>query len=813
MTYNTPLAAEHLYRYCDSKQLDFKTTADLPDLERMLGQERALGALEFGMGIRQPGYNLYVLGPSGSGKHTIVEQHLSQQSSAEQTPTDICYVNNFKDPHRPWLIQLPPGKGIVLHQDMLQLVEDLRSTIPTAFETDEYHARLQEIKDQLKQRVEQDFEELGTEAEANKLTLLRTPHGFTFAPIKNGEVLNTKEYRQLSEKEQKKIAEDTAMLEEKLNLILRQQSQWQRQAKQENKLLNREIALFTAGHLIDDLKAKYAENDKLQQYLDAVQEDVIEHLNEFRNEEEVTNILGQSETSSFQQYWVNVLIDNSETKGAPVIYEDNPLYQNLLGRIDHIAQMGTLTTHFSLIKPGALHKANGGYLILDASKLLRQPFSWEGLKRALASHELRIQSLADQYSPISTTSLEPEAVPLSIKVVLVGERELYYLLHEYDPEFSELFKVSADFEDKLDYNDTNIKLFAQLIATISRREKLRHFDKSAVGRVIEHSARLVEDTQKLTTHLRSIADLLREADYWTGKTKQKTISHEHVQQAINQQIYRANRLQQHTYEEIQRGNILIDTEGEKVAQINGLSVVELGEQAFGQPSRITATTRLGEGEVMDIEREVELGGPIHSKGVFILANFLGSRYAKDRPMSLHASVVFEQTYGGIEGDSASMAELCVLLSALAMVPIKQSLAITGSVNQFGESQTIGGVNEKIEGFYDICKMMGFNRKQGVLIPSSNVQHLMLREDVRESAKQGDFHIYAYDHVDQAIEILTGIPAGELNDKGEYPPDSINQRVEIRLIELEDIREKAAKGAKDEEHKESKEGKEEHRDSE
>lgn len=796
MTHNTPLAVEHLYRHCDSTQLDFKTTAELPDIEKMLGQERALGALEFGIGIQQPGYNLYILGPSGSGKHTIVEQYLRQQSSSEETPADCCYVNNFTHPHRPSLIQLPPGKGSELRQDMQQLVEDLRSTIPTAFETDEYHARLAEIEDQLKQRVEQSFTDLGKDAVDHGVTLLRTPHGFAFAPAKKGEVLNPKEYRLLPEKEQNRLEEVIAVLEEKLNTILRQQSQWQREANQEVKALNREIALFAAGHLIDDLKSKYQDNDKVQQYLNAVLEDIIEHLAEFRGEEESSAFPGLIEKPSFKRYQVNVLVDNSETEGAPVIYEDNPFYQNLLGRVEHKAQMGTLTTNFTLIKAGVLHRANGGYLILDAIKLLRQPFAWEGLKRALASHELCIQSLADQYSLISTVSLEPEATPLNIKVVLVGERLLYYLLHEYDPEFAELFKVAADFEDHLDYDDANIKLFAQLIATICRREKLMPFDKGAVGRVIEHSARLVEDTQKLTTHLRSIADLLREADYWANKAKQQIVSHEHVQQAIDHQIHRLDRLQQHTYEEIRRGTILIDTQGEKIAQVNGLSIIELGEHAFGQPSRITATARLGEGEVVDIEREVELGGAIHSKGVFILANFLGSRYAKNQPLSLHASLVLEQSYGDIEGDSASMAELCALLSALANVPIKQSLAITGSVNQLGESQVIGGVNEKIEGFYDVCQTMGLNGKQGVLIPASNVQHLMLHEDVRESARQGEFHIYAYEHVDQAIEILTGIPAGELDDKGEYPEGSINQRVAARLAELEDIREKTHKGGTD-----------------
>ena len=805
MTYKTPLSIEQLYRHCDSALLSFDTTNDLPELEGMLGQERALGALEFGIGIRQPGYNLYVLGPSGSGKHTIVEQHLRRQSSAETTPPDCCYVNNFKYPHRPWLIQLAPGKGMEFSQDMTQLVEDLRSAIPSAFETEEYHARLTEIEDQLKQQVEKSFVDLGQEAKTHDVSLLRTPHGFAFAPVKNGEVLNPKEYQSLSEKEQNKFEEVIAVLEEKLNLILRQQSQWQREAREEVRDLNREIALFAAGHLVEDLKTKYQSNDRLQTYLAEVLEDVIQHLDDFRvpEEEGAGGVFGMGERTSFRRYEVNVFVDHADTDGSPVIYEDSPLYQNLLGRVEYKAQMGTLSTDFTLIKPGALHLANGGYLILDATKLLQQPFSWEGLKRALASHEVRIQSLAEQYSLISTVSLEPEAMPLNLKVVLVGERILYYLLHEYDPEFAELFKVAADFESEIDYSEDNIGLFARLIATICRREKLRPFDSQAVARVIEHSARLVEDTQKLTAHLRSIADLLREADYWAGKADQPRVERAHVQQAIDHQIHRADRIQKRIYEEIRRGTLLIDTQGEKVAQVNALSVMELGEHAFGQPSRVTATARLGEGEVVDIEREVELGGAIHSKGVFILANFLGARYAQHQPLSLHASLVFEQSYGGIEGDSASMAELCALLSTLASVPVKQSLAMTGSVNQLGESQAIGGVNEKIEGFYDVCQASGASKGQGVLIPRANIQHLMLREDVRKSAENAEFHIYAYDNVDQAIELLTGIPAGELDDKGEYPEGSINYRVLARLVELEDIKEKANKAGKEESHRDEK----------
>jgi len=482
---------------------------------------------------------------------------------------------------------------------------------------------------------------------------------------------------------------------------------------------------------------------------------------------------------------VNVLVDHSQSKGAPVIYEEHPTYNNLIGRIEHLAQMGALVTDFNLIKPGALHRANGGYLILDARQLLPQPYAWDGLKRALRSREVRIEPLGQALSLVSTVSLEPEPIPLDEKVVLIGERLLYYLLYQYDPDFGELFKVEADFNEEMARTSENNLLYARLIGTMARKEELRPFDRGAVARVIERSTRMAGDAEKLSTHMLSIADLLREADYWADVAGNNVVTTDDVQRAIDAQIHRADRLQERVQEQIQRGTILIDTTGERVGQVNGLSVIGLGNFAFGQPSRITARARLGKGEVVDIEREVELGGPIHSKGVLILSGFLGARYAAKRPLSLSASLVFEQSYGGVEGDSASMAELCALLSALAEVPIKQSWAMTGSVNQHGEAQPIGGVNEKIEGFFDVCCLQGrgLTGKQGVIIPASNVQHLMLRQDIVEAVEAGQFHVYPVRTVDQAMELLTGIPAGEQDEEGNFPEGSINQRVEARLIEL------------------------------
>jgi len=469
-----------------------------------------------------------------------------------------------------------------------------------------------------------------------------------------------------------------------------------------------------------------------------------------------------------------------------VVYEDNPTYAGLIGRVEHIAQMGALVTDFMLIKPGALHRANGGYLMLDARKVLMQPFAWEGLKRVLSAREIRIESLGQALSLVSTVSLEPEPIPLNLKVILLGEPLLYYLLSEYDPEFSELFKAAVDFGRDMPRNGDSNQLYARLIATLARRDRLLDLDRGAVARVIEYGARLVEDAEKLSVRLREITDLLREADHWAREAGRGVIGANDVQAAIDARIFRSDRIRERLQEAIQRGTLLIDTSGERVGQVNGLSIVDLGNFMFGHPSRITASVRLGRGEVLDIQREVELSGPIHSKGVLILSGFLGARYAPDRPLALSASLVFEQTYGEVEGDSASSAELYALLSALANAPIRQSFAVTGSVNQHGQIQPIGGVNEKIEGFFDVCRMRGLSGEQGVLIPATNVKHLMLRQDVIEAVRNSQFRIYPVSSIDEGIEILTGLPAGTREANGLFPDGTINQRIEIQLITMSEL---------------------------
>ncbi len=802
-----PLKVEQLYRYCDPARFSFETTAELEDLEGLLGQDRAEDALHFSLGIRQHGYNLFVLGPSGMGKHTMVEQFLKQCAAREPVASDWIYVANFASPEKPRAIELKAGLGNEFAHDMRQLVGDLRSAIPNAFETEQYHARLQELHENFQERTRNIFTELAEEAEQHGITVLRTRDEFTFVPLKAERPMKPDEYDALPEEEKKRLSAVISTLEEKLRAIIRQRGQWQRELREAIKGLNREVGMFAVGHLIDELKEKYADAEEVSEYLNEMQEDVIDNLNAFRSEEDEVVLweTGKAE-QSFRRYQVNVIVDNSKAKGAPVVYEDLPMFQNLVGRIEYISHMGTLVTDYMLIKPGAMHTANGGYLVLDAYRVLIQPFAWEALKRILYSRELRIQSLGEMYSLISTATLEPEPIPLDIKVILVGERYLYYLLQALDPDFAELFKVQADFENSIDSTDSNQDLYARLLATLIRKDKLMHFDRTAVARVIEHGRRMVEDTQKLSIHMRGINDLIQEADYWARQAGRTSVTRADVQTAIEKQIYRADRIHRHIVEEIQRGTLLIDTEGAVTAQVNALVISELGKFAFGHPGRVTATVRIGEGEVVDIEREVELGGAIHSKGVMILSAYLAARYAGSKPLSLAATLVFEQSYGGIEGDSATVAELCALLSALSGVPIRQSLAVTGSANQRGQIQPVGGINEKIEGFFDVCQAKGLTGRQGVVIPATNEEHLMLREDVIEAARQGQFHIYSVTTVDEAIEILTGVPAGVADENGEYPKDTVNYKVKQRLEDFAETRHEFARptdeSSEDEEDNES-----------
>ncbi len=784
------LSPDQLCRRCDLRTLDFDTTAELPDFKGLLGQPRAVAAVEFGIGIEREGFNVFAFGAPGSGKHSAVREFLEDKSASKSVPPDLCYVNNFEQPHCPLLLQVPAGRGREFSQAMLVLVEDLSSVLETALESAEYQARKQALEQRFEERQAASLADLGEQAASSGLALVRTPAGIVFAPVKDESVLSPEEFQQLPQEQKTELEQKIEQFKEKLQKVLQQFPRWQRQAREELRELNLEVSRFAVHPLFDELRDQLADLEDVQTYLDAVEADVVDNAQRIisaadaDSRSSLETLIGDhdSERPFLRRYRVNVIVDHSQTDGAPVIYEDNPTYHNLIGKVEHIAQMGAAVTDFNLIKPGALHRANGGYLLIDALKLLGHPYAYERLKRALESREVRIESLGEALSLLTTYSLEPEPAPLSVKVVLLGTANVYYLLAQADPEFTEHFKVAAEFSTDLEWTAENQQSYAQLIAKLAREEELLPFSRGAVCRLIEHSARNAGDSRKMSLLMSRMLDVMREADFWAARAEHPTVSAADVQTAIDAWIHRSDHLRERAQEQILRQSILVDTAGSVVGQVNALSVLQLGDFTFGRPSRITARVRLGKGEFIDIEREVDLSGPIHSKGVLILSGFLGSRYAAHQPLALSASLVFEQSYVGVDGDSASSTELYALLSAIADLPIRQELAVTGSVNQLGEIQAIGGVNEKIEGFFDICKARGLTGEQGVLIPAANTDNLMLRREVIEAVEAGDFHIYPVTTIDEGIALLTRVPAGEVEPDGTWTPDSVNARVAARLTQ-------------------------------
>lgn len=778
------LHTAELCRRCDPTGLRFRTTAELEPLEGLVGQERAIDALSFGVSMKREGYNLYAMGPANAGKHTAVQRMLERRAATEPVPPDVCYVTNFAHPNEPHVLLLPAGKGAEFRRHVAQLVEELGTAIPHALESDEFRARKQAIEDELKERHEKEMERLNALAAERQLTLVRTPMGLVVVPVKGGEIVPPDEFAKLPEGERQTLQKGIESLEEELRRHAEEMPRLQQEARRRVRELAHRTVRSAVGHLIDDLKEIYEKLPAVADHLSALGQQVVEHGADFVSEGDESPASGPPELDSpLRSYEVNLLVDNAARTGAPVVYEDHPTVENLVGRIEHRSQLGTLVTDLHLMKAGALHRANGGYLMLDARNLLLQPYAWEALKRALLGKQVRIESLGQMMSLVTTVSLEPEPVALDMKVVLLGERHLLYMLEQLDPDFRALFKVAVDFEDDVERTTGNDLLYARMIATVVRGEELRPLDAPAVASVLDRCARIAGDGGKLTASMGVVVDLLREADHFAGTREASVIGAEDVENAVAAQERRAGRLRERVLEEIREGTMMIETSGSRIGQINGLSVVELGQVAFGHPTRITARVRLGQGRVIDIEREAELGGPIHSKGVLILSGLLGGRYAREQPLSLLATLVFEQSYGHVEGDSASSAELYALLSAIADVPIAQSIAVTGSVNQHGEIQPVGGINEKIEGFFDVCRARGLTGAQGVMVPEANVRHLMLRGDVVEAVRAGRFHVWPVRTVDEGIELLTGLPAGERDEKGRFPEGSVNAMVEERLLEF------------------------------
>ncbi len=810
-THNTSschvLSLEQLYKKCDLSDLNFNTTDELAALDEIIGQNRALDAIDFGMGINHKGYNLFILGSEGIGKTALIKKLLKKHYVNRKKPFDWCYVNNFEYPQHPRFLRLPVGMAKPLADAMEKLVKVISTLITAAFQSDEYAAQVQAIENEINERSDKLLNELIDEARENQVAVIRTPSGYTLSAIVEGEISNLDSFKKLPEKIQKEFNTKIDNYQEKLQESLAKFPQWEQEGKEKLDELDKDIVTQLVDSSMENLFNEYENYEQVKNYLNEVKEDIINHLDEFYEEEThakegVQKRKHISKTANFHRYLVNVLVDNSTADTMPVIFEDNPTYSNLIGRIEHLAYynpregeqntdntlgLGNLLTAFTLIKPGSLHKANDGYLLLDAEKILVNPYAWDGLKRALKSSLITIEPLDELHSFSRNLTLEPDPIPLKVKIVLIGDRHIYHLLRQNDAEFNKLFKVHVDFSEEMQRSAEITHKYARLIADIQKQEGVSPIERPAVERIIEHSSRLVDNSDKVSLHMGELRDLVLESEYFNqqhyGNTDKDTlhaISLEDVNAAIHARIYRMDQYRDALYEEILKGTILIDTDKQMTGQVNALSVLQVGDFSFGQPSRITATVRVGDGHIVDIEREVDLGGDIHSKGVMILSSYLGHHYAKTQMLSIDANLTFEQSYGEVDGDSASVAELCALLSAVSEIPVKQSLALTGSVNQLGEVQAIGGVNEKIEGFFDVCKQRGLTGKQGVIIPASNIVNLMLKKELISAVEQEQFTIYGIEHVDDALCLLMGMDAGKLDKNGQYPDGSINQKIQQNM---------------------------------
>jgi lon-related putative ATP-dependent protease len=798
------LSPEELYKCCDLKMLDFETTADIKPLEGTIGQERAMKALDFGLELDSKGFNIFILGESGTGKMTSIKSLLKKKAEKEPVPSDWCYVYNFKDPDVPRAISLAPGMGEMLQKDMEELIKILKMEIPKVFESKEYEKQRNKVMEEFQKKQRDLFGSLEEEAQAKGFSIRKTVSGLLIVPVKkSGEPLTEEEFEALDEKSKKKVEEIGRMLQEKLDDVVRAVREGEKLVKELLGRLEREAALAAVGHLMDELKNKYKDYEKVTSYLEEVREDILAHLDDFKAPEEQQTPLPfmkpPKAEPTFTRYAVNVLVNNKETKGAPCVFESNPTYYNLFGRIEHKFQYGVAVTDFSMIKAGSLHRANGGYIVIDALDLLRNLFVYDALKRAIRNKELKIEDVWEQYRLISTTTLKPEAIPLNVKVILIGNPFLYYLLYNLDEEYKELFKVKADFDSRMDRNEATIRRYAEFVASKCSEEGLLPFDRSGVAKVIEYGSRLAGHQDKLSSKFSDISDLVREAHYWAKKDNKDVVSVQHVEKALDERVYRHSRIEEHLREMMAEGTLIVETSGEKVGQVNGLAVLGLGDYSFGKPSRITARTYIGKAGVVNIERETKMSGKIHEKAILIISNYLGSKYAIKNPISLSASITFEQLYELVEGDSATCAELYALLSSISGVPLKQSIAVTGSMDQNGEVQPVGGVNEKIEGFFDLCRLRGLDGTHGVIIPKRNLRHLMLKKDVVNAVKEGKFSIYPIEWMEEGLEILTGMPAGELREDGTYPEGTVNYLVMKRLEEISEAL-KARKEEKEEKEK-------------
>lgn len=780
------LPLNQLYKACVLKDLPFKTTRQLEPLAEIVGQNRAQEAVRFALAMPHGGYNVYAVGLNGLGKRTMMLRFLEHHLDTEHQSHDWCYVANFEEPRNPKLLQLPAGMGTRLKQDMEKLMSRLVKMIPQTFDSDSFLERAEQLKDEYGRKQEEELARVAQQAKRKKVSLtVTTPGGYRLVAMNGEEPHTAKSFQALTEAQRNKFEEVINKLEKRLRQALRKMADWEQEYAEKQQALNQETLEGISRHQIDELVEKYHDQSDVVAYLEAVRTDLAENLDIFLDEDEEQTAIAWAamEKKMPRRYLVNVLV-HQKTNEVPVVVEDNPNYHNLFGYVESVTYKGTVFTDFSLIRAGSLHRANGGYLLMDAIKVLEQPFVWDGLKRALRSRTIQINSLERELTLSGTISIEPQGVPLNVKIVLFGDRETWMLLQEYDSEFAELFRVTADFENEMYRSEESQLMYAKFIASLVVEKKLLHCSNKAVARIIEHSARMADHQDRLSLHAADIANLLRESDFWARQAGARLISDIHVERALESARYRSSRIRDQFYDSIRDGSTLVTTTGTCVGQVNALSVLSTGGFEFGLSNRVTATCYYGDGAVMDIERDVKLGGNIHSKGVLILSSWLASHFAVTDPMHLSASLTFEQNYGEVDGDSASLAELCALVSALSGLPVRQDLAITGSVNQFGEVQPIGGVNEKIEGFYATCWLKGeLTGTQGVIIPATNVQNLMLDSEVVKAVRNGKFSVYSVARVEEAITLLLGKPAGKPDAKGQYPKQSVFGIIQQRLEKM------------------------------
>lgn len=783
LTYN------ELKNFINPSYFDFRTTEELEPMEGIIGQERVVRAMEFGLKIKMGGYNIYMSGPTGSGKTSYAKTCASAAAQNEPVPDDWCYVYNYDNPSNPLALRFPAGLGKEFKDDMDELVEFLLAEIPKAFSTEDYEKEKSEIirnyqinRDDLIQKMKDKAQELG-------FGIKIIESGIYFVPLINGEAIEENDYDSLDENLKQQIIGVTDEIQEEVSQTMKELKDLEKRAKQKIEDLDYKVGLFAVGHHISALKEKYKEFDKVIKHLEAVQEDILENIQEFldhedEEEEQIASLLPFVIKKNIEdvvvKYRANLFIDHSNSKGAPVVIDFNPTYNKLIGQIEYENEFGNLTTDFTKIEPGLFHQANGGYLILQAMDVLSNTQSWEALKRVLKTKKVSIENLRELIGLSSVSSLKPEPIPVEVKVILIGNSYVYSLLYEYDDDFKKLFKIRADFDTEMKSNLENVKMFARFIHSFCIKENIAPFDGGAVARVVEYSSRMAENQEKLTTRFNSVVEILCEASTWAKINGKDIVTSEDVQKAIIEKEKRSNMYEEKMEEMMKENILMIDCDGKKVGQINGLAVLDMGDYRFAKPSKITATTYMGQSGIINIEKEAEMSGKIHNKGVHVLAGYLGQTYAQEFPLSLSCRICFEQNYYGIDGDSASSTELYAILSSLSEVPIHQGIAVTGSINQRGEIQPIGGVSYKVEGFFKSCKANGLTGDQGVIIPYQNIKDLVLKDEVIEAVREGKFHIYPISHINEGIEILTGVEAGQRGDNGKFPEDSIHGKVYAKL---------------------------------